>query len=151
MLRLALAATLLAAPLAAPAFAQEIHDCDWRASAQAQIEPWEDFTRTFSNGAVRVALLDVIEPAAGSYYLLVLSPPRDELGSRVCKVIGMGGGMGYAGLDFQSMDAAYDPATGLQLTVPGTVYDPNTAQFVDGLAVIVTINQATGQITARHQ
>ena len=55
---------LLVLASAAHASAQSVEDCDWRASAQALIEPWEDNTRTFANGDVRLAVTDTIEPAA---------------------------------------------------------------------------------------
>ncbi|WP_341368285.1 hypothetical protein [Yoonia sp. BS5-3] len=57
-----------------PAAAQEAIPCDWQASAQHLVEPWEENSRTFANGDVRVAALDTIEPAAGFAYLMVLSP-----------------------------------------------------------------------------
>ena len=49
--------------LSAPAAAQSLSDCDWRASAWLLAEPWEANSRTFANGDVRIALIDAIEQA----------------------------------------------------------------------------------------
>lgn len=140
--------TLLALTLAAPAPAQTVIACDgWQASARNIPEPWEANTRTFANGAIRVALLDTIEPAAGAFYLLVLTPPHDELGSRACGLVAEGdGGIGFAGLEFDRIGASYDPARGLTLRMPVSRFAPATGGF-DPAILAVTINQATGAIT----
>lgn len=143
---IALILTLLAASAAS---AQSVNTCnDYRASAQNIGEPWEQYTRTFANGAIRAALLDTTEPAAGAFYLLILSPPYDELGLRTCVVIGDGsnGDIGFYGMSFDQLRADYDPATGLTLLVPVNLYAPETGGFDEAL-LGVTINQATGTIT----
>lgn len=140
------ALTLLAGAL--PGAAQSVSDCDWRARADAVVEPWEAHTRTYANGAIRVALLDTIEPGAAALNLLVLSPPYDELGGRQCKVVGFEQGLGFAGLDFAQLGATYDPATGLTVSLPGTIYFPEDG-FSNSILLHVTINQATGDVTAR--
>ena len=145
---LALASFILAAT-AIPTFsvAQSVTDCDQRARADSIVEPWSDNSRTFANGAVRVALLDSIEPASGAFHLLVLSPPFDQMGARQCKLVSLDGALGFAGLDFTAMRASYDPARGLTLRMPGQAFSP-----ADGVAhpirLSVTINQATGKISA---
>ena len=136
---------LTTAGLAQPALAQEVAECDWRAAAQMISEPWEDFSRSFANGAVRVAMLDAIEPAAGVLHLLVLSPPLDQLGGRQCRVVSLAGGIGFAGIDFAALEAGYDPARGLTLALAVTIFDG--ADFVPRW-LDVTINQASGSITA---
>ncbi|MGJ8611138.1 MAG: hypothetical protein ACSHWY_08595, partial [Octadecabacter sp.] len=115
---------LIATIFAAPAVAQTAFPCDWQARADTIVEPWEDNSATFADGAVRVALLDVIEPAAASAYLLVLHPPMDELGGRTCTVVGLDDGLGYAAIFFDDLTAAYDPAQGLKFTVPAIIYLP---------------------------
>lgn len=140
------ALTLLAGAL--PGAAQSVSDCDWRARADAVVEPWEAHTRTYANGAIRVALLDTIEPGAAALNLLVLSPPYDELGGRQCKVVGFEDGLGFAGLDFSQLGATYDPATGLTVSLPGTIFLPEDG-FSNSILLHVTINQATGDVTAR--
>lgn len=136
----------LLALAAAPVSAQEVIPCDWQASAQAIIEPWEDNSRAFANGAVRLAALDTVEPALGWAYLLVLTPPFNDLGDRQCRVVAQTKDLGFAGIDFSSLKAGYDPATGLtfQLTVSQS---PNGVDLLDR-TMTVTVNQSTGAVTA---
>jgi hypothetical protein len=140
---------MILAFLAAPAAAQTAFPCDWQARADAIVEPWDDNTATFANGAVRVALLDVIEPAAGAFYLLILHPPYDELGSRVCTVVGLNESLGYANIDFNGLEARYDPARGLTFEVPVTIYLPEQS-FQNPALVSITVNQATGAVTVKQ-
>jgi hypothetical protein len=145
--RFLLALGLITAGLG-PATAQEVGECDWRASLAAIPTPWEDHTRLFANGAVRVTLTDAIEPGAGPLFLVILSPPFDELGSQQCRVIGMGAGMGFGGIGFAEIAASYDPATGLALAVPVSIYDDAKGNFV-ARTLGLTLNQSTGQIGAQ--
>lgn len=139
--------TILAVWCAAvPAHAQDIRDCDWPASARNLVEPWEDNSRTFANGQTRLALLDTAgEPAAGSYYLLVLSPPYAELGDRQCRVLGHNG-IGFGYIDFPNLNAAYDPASGFTFDVPVEIFDGETHV---GHRLTFTLDQGTGDIAAR--
>jgi len=139
------AAALLALALPAPVLAQQAFPCDGRESAWSLVEPWEDWSRTFANGDVRVAVIDRVEPAVGSFFLLVLSPPYDELGIRQCRLVGISEGMGYSGFGFEALIAGYDPARGLVLTLPATIYDGATALFAD-VPLTLVLNQATGEI-----
>ena len=135
---------------ALPAAAQSLIGCQgWQGHAQAIPEPWENHTRTFSNGNVRVALLDTIEPANGAFYLLILTPPFDELGGRTCEIIAEGDGQqGFNGLFFDQLEASYDPATGLTLRVPVSRFLWQTSETAMA-TLAVTINQATGDIFPR--
>ena len=127
--------------------AQMVGDCDWRASAANLAEPWEGNTRTFANGAVRIAVIDTVEPAAAAFHLMVLSPPYDELGLRQCRLVSAGGGHGFATLSLDGMEAGYDPATGLTFVLASGRY---TAEgLVLPTTLSVTVNQATGQISGR--
>ena len=126
-------------------FAQTVADCDWRARADAIVEPWQANTRSYANGDVRVALLDAIEPAAGALHLLVISPPRDELGARQCRVVSLDGSMGFAGMLFEDGAASYDPAQGLLLSYDVQRLAGDGGFVPDVLSVV--INQATGAIT----
>ena len=144
----ALAVATAAAGLAlatSGADAVEVTDCENLGSPDAIIEPWEDNTRTFSNGKIRIAALDLIEPAAGAAWLMVLSPPYDELGARQCRMIGFAPGTGFAGIYFKEISADYDPAKGLTLNVPAQFYLPEEG-FTNSILVRATINQATGDI-----
>lgn len=128
--------------------AQVVTDCDWRARADAIVEPWDLFTRTFANGDVRLALLDTVEPAAGALHLLVISPPFDTLGSRQCKVVSLDANTGFAGMQFEDLQASYDPARGLIFILDVQTYTPESADL-DPAVLTVVVNQATGLITPR--
>jgi hypothetical protein len=130
---------MILAFLAAPAAAQTAFPCDWQARADAIVEPWDDNTATFANGAVRVAL----------FYLLILHPPYDELGSRACTVVGLDENLGYANIDFNGLEAGYDPARGLTFEVPATIYLPEQS-FQNPALVSITVNQATGAVTVKQ-
>ena len=137
---------------AAPAGAQAVLDCGgWQASARNIPEPWDRHSRTFANGNVRVTMLDTVEPAAGAFYLMIIAPPFDELGSRNCAVIGSeAGGMGLGGMIFDQLDATYDPGIGLTVRVPVSLFAPSTGGF-DPAILAVVINQATGVIAPRYE
>lgn len=146
----ALMATVLAAlAFASPSLAQSVGDCDWRASVQSLVEPWDapQNTRTFANGDVRLAVTDVIEPAAGAFHLVILSPPFDELGGRQCQIVSANNTIGFTGLTLDGMTSAYDPAIGLTFTIEAGAYDPKTGGTLP-MVLFVTLNQATGAITA---
>lgn len=136
---------------AAAAQAQTVIDCNgWQGSARNIAEPWETNTTTFANGAIRVALLDTVEPAAGAFYLLIIHPPYDELGTPDCGIVGMDEGMGFANMDFGALSAAYDPATGLTLRVGVEMFAAATGGF-DPAILAVTVNQSTGDLTPRFE
>ena len=130
--------------LALPAYAQDIVECSWQSSAANLVEPWENYTQTFSNGKTRIALIDTLEPAAGAVWLLILSPPYNELGDRQCRLVGHGG-MGFMDLDFTALATSYDPARGLTFVLPGKVYGDGVNNW--DIMVALTLNQATGEIT----
>ncbi len=142
--RAALMAAALAA-CAAPGAAQQVQDCGWYTSAAFLAEPWAENTRTFANGAVRIALIDTVEPAAGAYRLLILSPPYSELGERQCAVVGGDEG-GFSAFRFNALEAGYDPARGLIFSAP--INQLVAGDFEPGVLTVV-LNQATGEITAR--
>lgn len=145
-MRLKHSVLMLLAALPFPLAAQTVSECDWRASAQAIAEPWEEMTARFANGAIRLAVLDVVEPAAGAFHLLVLSPPFDELGSRQCRVVSLDNALGFAGLSLGGTKASYDPARGLSVGINAVRWAGND-QYVNA-TLTVTINQATGVISA---
>ena len=141
----ALLVSLFTLAAAAPVAAQTSFPCDWQARADAIVEPWEENTATFADGAVRVALLDVAEPAAAAFYLLILHPPVDDLGLRTCTTVGLDDGLGYAAIFFEELEAGYDPAVGLTLTFPAIIYLPEQS-FQNSALVSVSVNQATGEV-----
>jgi hypothetical protein len=125
--------------------AQEVGACDFRASAAALAAPWDELSRTFANGDVRLALLDTIEPAAAALHLLVLSPPYSEIGDRQCRVVSYRGDMGFASIEFRAMTADYDPARGLIFDMPVGLFDEASGTTRTAFITVV-LNQATGQI-----
>jgi hypothetical protein len=125
-----------------------VSDCDWSASADNIVEPWEAHSRTFSDGKTRLALLDTIEPALGWAQLLIMSPPYDEVGGRQCKVIGVES-YGFSGMAFDKLTASYDPASGLTFAVPVQAYDERQGDHFGWFTLRVTLNQASGAITAQ--
>lgn len=144
-----LAISLAVATAATSVAAVTVSDCgDYRTSIQALAEPWEANTRTFANGAIRVAVADTIEPAVGAVHLVILHPPLDELGGPACHVISASDSFGFSAMDFDAIRADYDPARGLGVVVPVGVYNPTTAGF-DETLLSVTINQSTGSLSAR--
>lgn len=132
--------------LATPAAAQSVSWCDGQALAQALVEPWEENTRVFANGNVRLAAIDTVEPTNGAAYLLVLSPPRSELGERQCCVVGFSNQLGFAAIYFDRLKADYDPAVGLMFDVPVQIVTAD-ASFSNGGLLSLTLNQATGAMT----
>lgn len=130
--------------LAAPAAAQQVLPCD-NAPAESIAEPWEDNIASYADGQIRIALLDMIEPAGGALTLLVISPPRDEVGYRQCRVVQVGDGLGFYNLDFAKRQARYDPARGLILTLPAQHYRPEDPE-AGWYTLTLTVNQQTGKI-----
>jgi hypothetical protein len=110
------------------------------------VEPWEDNTRVFANGDVRLAAIDTIEPAGGAAYVLVLSPPRSELGERQCRVIGYTDQLGFAAVYFDLLTADYDPAIGLLFDVNVQIVTAD-GSFTNGGLLSLTLNQSTGAMT----
>ncbi|MEJ0026897.1 MAG: hypothetical protein WDN01_12795 [Rhizomicrobium sp.] len=140
--------------LAAPAAALSIRDCaDDQATASAWniAEPWEKNTKVFSNGNVRVALIDTGgEPVCCSMHLLVLSPNTDEQAEdRSCHLINDHEGLGFVGIDFARLSASYDPKKGLLISFPYALYNDEGGPQKQGLAKL-RINSANGTVTAER-
>lgn len=131
---------------ALPAQAVTVTACDGLASVQAIAEPWEANTRTFANGAIRLVVLDTIEPAAAAFHLVILHPPWDILGGRMCTQAS--DGLGFDGTDMGPAVASYDPARGLTVSLSVSTYDPEAADFYSESLLSVTVNQSTGQVQA---
>lgn len=143
--------TLAQLTLAQPAMAQEvISECDWPASLRNIMEPWEDHTRTFANGKIRIAHVDTGgEPVCCSSYLAILAPTGSEieLESRQCKLLTDGPEMsGFNWIAFDAITASYDPGLGLLLNVPVERYDFAGDGTTIPATIGIRINQATGEI-----
>ena len=133
---------------AVAATAQSLERCDWVASAGNLVEPWAETTRTYSDGAVRIALLDTQgEPVCCSYHLLILSP-NPEYGED-CHVLSDLPGMGFRQIFLEDSASRYDAGKGLLLTIPVGRFDLDTGG-VDPASigpVSIRINQASGKVT----
>ncbi len=150
--RLLLAAAFTALSALA-ANAATVTDCgdDYRASVRNLAEPWEKNTKSFLNGAVRIAAVDTGgEPVCCSMYLLVLAEgPEDPSGppERICKIIGNADSLGFMMIDFANIRSGYNPSRGLDLIMPYKLY-------IDGLksrsgAARINVNLRTGVVSAR--
>ncbi|MCF3973050.1 hypothetical protein [Paracoccus salsus] len=111
----------------------------------AIVEPWEDNTASYANGAVRIALIDLIEPAAAAYQLAILHPPRDEMGARQCHLVATAAHIGFAEIRFAERTASYDPATGLTISMPIRMETGEGPQAGWAL-VAIRIDQQTGEV-----
>lgn len=153
MRRISLTFAALAA-LGAPSLvaAQAITDCEWIGNPAHIVEPWEVNTRTFANGAIRVAWLDTGgEPVCCSSHLLILSPSGDGSDGpayRQCTVASAQPGMGFYSVDVPGITASYNPAKGLLLSVPIGHWHPGMENGAGPIPdrMEIRINQATGTV-----
>ncbi len=145
MVRVLSAAFATLIPIAATA--QHVAPCGDDADVQTLVEPWEDHIRSYANGAVRVALIDSIEPFTGSLRILVLTPPYKDDGNRHCAIVGWNEAQGFVTLDFGGLTPTYDPVTGLALGIQARFYD-EALDFTNIGILDVVINQGTGEVRA---
>lgn len=149
---LAFAATCLMTSV--PANADVVRDCDDRIGVGAIAEPWEEFSRGYSNNAVRIAMLDYEEPASSGLILMALYWTTDPHEGRVCKIITATDGFpgGWAGIRFDEIASDYNPSDGLIISVPVLPYDAINHTGADEAAkyrVTFAINRATGTLTLK--
>ncbi|NJL08143.1 MAG: hypothetical protein HC900_07650 [Methylacidiphilales bacterium] len=85
--------------------------------------------RTFSNGKIRVALVDTDgEPVSGSVHVLVFIP-EESIGSRCFAVsrtaatVEGGSALGFYDVAWAKLKASYDAQTGLLIVLPYSLYD----------------------------
>lgn len=141
-LPLALAVCLAATPMAA----QSLRDCDtFEANARNTYGPYDQTIREYANGAIRVIALDTSEPACCSYHLLVTHPAGDEP-FPACTLISRESQMGFSALYMDRVEARYDPATGLTVTLPTGRWD-EAAGTMHEETLAFTVNQAAGTVT----
>ena len=144
----ALGAGILALACAAPTQAAILEECNDYASAGLVVEPWEQNTRTFYNGQVRVAVVDTGgEPVCCSSYLVVIYPNvDDELGGRSCMMLSQGERSGWAGIDVKTIRSSYAAATGLTLAVPVSVLRDD-GKGVRKLTINLRLDLRTSKLT----
>jgi hypothetical protein len=124
-----------------------VRPCEgYESNARNLMMPPEVSVRTFANGEVRAIGLDTSEPACCSAHLMVdffvASEPFPS-----CALVSAGNGSGFSGFRMADLTASYDPATGLTLTLPAGRFDGSGSVMSP---LHVTINRATGTVTARH-
>ena len=133
---------------ATTAVSQSINTCDYIASAENVVEPWENNTRTFANGNIRIALLNTGgEPVCCANHLLIVSPHPEH--GKGCHVLSNAEGYGYREVEFEAITSRYEPGVGIMLDIPVGDFDPDTGG-VDSRSrrvVRVQINQATGDVS----
>ena len=140
--------SLVASTLSAQA--EIVRDCEGEITINLLAEPWENNTRIFANGNVRIAVLDYWDPANAAFRLAVMYLPNDyiEAEGRACKVVSAGGiGDGYNMLSLDGLKASYDPTRGLALMIDAEKYDYDAGRAIPG-TVTVVINRATSQVQA---
>lgn len=144
---LALAPTLVLAQDLPPA-AQAACD-DWRSTVQVIAEPWESNSRLFAGDQVRLTVMDTGEPAAGSFFLLIMSPPYGEDGAgRQCRLLSLDGSMGFAGLNLVQASVQAETADTLAVTIPATRWLPDSDSYVDAV-LSVKLDLASGDLKAK--
>lgn len=142
------AVAVSASVLATSAVSETIVACDYIASAANIEEPWENNTRTYANGDIRIALLNTGgEPVCCSNHLLIVSP-NPEYG-KGCHVLSDAEGYGFREVEFKAITSRYEPGTGIVLDVPVGDFDPDTGGVASRSrrVVRVQINQATGDVS----
>ncbi len=114
-------------------------------------EPWEDNTRAFANGDVRLTMLAFEDPGAAPFHLVLLyrSQERDDMEGRKCVQINGTLG-GFYAMDFQDLEASYDAAIGLIFRIPAEIYDVD-AEAPKPVLLEVTYNQSTEDVKARYR
>lgn len=152
-MRLFPALAVAAAALPFCASAQVINECGWVASPANILEPWSEFSRSYANGAIRIAVLDTGgEPVCCATHLLIIAPSAPDNGPiyRQCFVASAEGGMGFYDIDVPGIIASYDPARGLLLSVPVSYYHDGIGTGAPGIPdrMELRINQATGTVVA---
>lgn len=140
-----LALVLLAA---LPAAAQEAVPCQdaYAGSLAGLVEPLEETTRAYANGAVRVLVVAVDEPACCGVFPAVLLPDP-EVGFRTCRLLMVNDGQGFGGLRFGPGEAEYDAANGLVVPMTARVSTGGDAYVERPVAIVV--NQATSEVSMR--
>ena len=124
-IRMILTGTLALLP--SLALADVVLDCGKLAGAETIIEPWEEHTRTFSHGSVRVAVVDLGEPECCRQHLIVLYA-ANMYGGRGCALVARNALVpnGWAKVGIDEAEAVRDEVPGLRVSVPVYSYDPST-------------------------
>jgi hypothetical protein len=116
---------------ASPAVGQPVVPCDGLFDVTMISEPWESYSRSFAQGAIRVFEAYIAPTMAAGAVIGVIHPiPGDPY---------------FAEALISQAGAEYDPARALVLRIP--VRFPDGAEPID--MVEVTVNQAIGTVVTR--
>ena len=138
---------MLAASL--PARADVVTDCGQWTGPEHLVEPWEDTTRTFSQGSVRVAVVDLGEPDCCPRHFVV-TIPANMYGGRACFLVARNALIpnGWARVGLDEATASRGPEPGLKLSIPVYTYDYRTggADADSRRMITLRIRQAAGTV-----
>lgn len=131
------------------ALGAEILDCGRWVGADTLLEPWEETSRTFSRGSVRLALVDLGEPDCCPQHLAILIP-ANMYGGRACFLLARGSLVpnGWVKVGLDEAEADRDAAPGLKVTVPVYGLHPLTGgpDPENRRTLILRIQQAAGTV-----
>ena len=142
-------AAVLLSLLPVGAGAAQVLDCGEWVGAETLVEPWEETSRTFSRGSIRVALVDLGEPECCPQHFAILIP-ANMYGGRACFLIARSrlvpNGWVKVGLD--EAEGSRDDVPGLKLTVPVYGVEPLTgaADPEDRRVITLRVRQAAGTV-----
>lgn len=142
-------AALVCGLTAGAAQAAHVSQCDgYAANAHNLSVPYDEAVREFANGRIVFLNLFVEEPVCCGAHLMVLFPNLDDY-YQDCRLISWTPSLGYLNINLSDATAAYNPKSGLMISVPSRLYDAE-ANFGNGVLLDVTINQAHGTVTVKE-
>ncbi|MFK7944113.1 MAG: hypothetical protein AB8B85_14535 [Paracoccaceae bacterium] len=134
---------------AGTAHAAVVLDCGDLAPTEALIEPWEENTRTFSRGSIRLAAIDLGDPPCCPQHFIV-TLPANMYGGRICALVARSVLVpnGWTRVGIGEAEASRPATGGLRLTVPVYGYDPTTggADTTNRQTISVRVRQAAGTV-----
>ena len=135
-------ALIASAPLSAPLSAAHLSQCH-PDIAHVQNVAWDDPTRSYANGRVRLVRIDTGAPACCAFYLVVL---RYETGSEdvACTLVSQTEGYGWAQMSLEEARSEYRPGAGLRVFVPVA---QDGAEGPKPGTLVLNVNQATGGLS----
>lgn len=146
LIRNVIAALLLMLP--SIGMSQSVGPCTELTRVDLIAEPWDANTRSFGDGAVRIAVVDTIAPAIGAFHLILFSPPLDENDKRQCRVISGTEEYGFGGLSLEGISVDFEPGQKLELKIAAAVFEPDGETFV-GKTLLIDVDQSSGEISAK--
>ena len=123
---------------ASPLAAQQVHNCfdaatpTYPLAAEAIAEPWEENTRRFANGQLRISIMDTYEPALGAFGLLIFFEPLSESPEPRACVLVSNGSIGFVDMTLVGLEAEEIPDIGMVFSLPTVFYNPATDETESG-------------------